>query len=431
MAKELFEIYDGNEPYLFISYSHADEDVVFPLIAGIQKAGYRVWMDRGIEVGTEWSDNIADHLTRCEAVIFFVSKKSVASENCLDEIATAKSKKKPAILIFIEEDVQLPPGVEMQTNRFQRMPLYRYDSVDQMVKALIEAPMLKPCYVEPVVESVAEPAVEPVVEPVVESVVEPVVESVVEPVVAPAVAPVEEKTAAATRFCPQCGAAVPTTGKFCNSCGCSLQEGASAPAASAKTGGFMDKLRALPKKTKMILGAVAVVAVLGILVGLLVPLFTADESPQIASAYDVSVAFKNAGYTVTVDQEGSQLDTSGVDYITEAVLYEGHRMVQDVYDENVNILYITCTDAENAAELYGMLLPELSGNYEEVIYGENWKRATYDDASGTTEILSWHDNVVVLVEVDYSEVAYAIYWHHIGVEPYDYLPGTVLESVKF
>lgn len=166
MNKELFNIYDGDKPYLFISYSHADEEAVFPLLQGIQEAGYRFWMDRGIEVGTEWSNNIADRLRRCEAVIFFVSKHSVQSENCLDEIACAKSHKKSAVLIYLEEDVVLPAGVDMQTARFQRMYATRHHSIDSFVRALNTAPILETCREKPtpadsVESSVTETPVEP------------------------------------------------------------------------------------------------------------------------------------------------------------------------------------------------------------------------------------------------------------------------------
>lgn len=137
--------YNGNEPFLFVSYSHRDSDVVLPIIAALQNAGYRIWFDRGIEAGSEWSDNIAARLRSCSALVFFASKNSVASENCLDEVAYAKSNGKPALLAFLEDDVTLPYGIEMQTARFQRMYVSRQESLDAFVQNFSESPLFDSC----------------------------------------------------------------------------------------------------------------------------------------------------------------------------------------------------------------------------------------------------------------------------------------------
>ena len=44
--------YNGNEPYIFISYAHKDSDKVLPIIRELQSRGYRVWYDAGIEAVT-------------------------------------------------------------------------------------------------------------------------------------------------------------------------------------------------------------------------------------------------------------------------------------------------------------------------------------------------------------------------------------------
>ena len=69
--------YGGNEKYVFISYSHRDSDTVIPAINEMQRNGYRIWFDKGIEAGTEWSNNIAAHLRDCAVFVAFISKNSV------------------------------------------------------------------------------------------------------------------------------------------------------------------------------------------------------------------------------------------------------------------------------------------------------------------------------------------------------------------
>lgn len=141
--------YDGSEPYIFISYAHADSDTVIPALEAMQQKGCRLWYDRGIDVGTEWSNNIASHLRDCSAFIAFVSRSSVKSENCLDEIAYAKSYKKPSVMIFLEEDVVLPEGTEMQTARFQRLYYSRQASLEMFAENIVSAPILKDCISAP------------------------------------------------------------------------------------------------------------------------------------------------------------------------------------------------------------------------------------------------------------------------------------------
>mgnify|MGYP006225278173 CR=1 FL=1 len=38
-----FEAYDGNEPFIFISYAHKDSARVFKEISALNYAGYHVW----------------------------------------------------------------------------------------------------------------------------------------------------------------------------------------------------------------------------------------------------------------------------------------------------------------------------------------------------------------------------------------------------
>ncbi len=152
MAEEIVAkpfAYNGKEPYIFISYAHKDAEVVVPILRVMQQQGYRIWFDVGIEAGTEWSNNIAEHLRDCEVFVAFVSPNSMSSENCLDEIAYAKSHQKTSLMIFLEENVVLPHGTEMQTARFQRMFYNRQNSMEDFIANLAGAPILAPCKGEP------------------------------------------------------------------------------------------------------------------------------------------------------------------------------------------------------------------------------------------------------------------------------------------
>ena len=59
--ESLPKAYEGNEPYIFISYSHLDKDKVFPVIKKLQDEFYRVWYDDGIKPCTDWNNYIESH----------------------------------------------------------------------------------------------------------------------------------------------------------------------------------------------------------------------------------------------------------------------------------------------------------------------------------------------------------------------------------
>ena len=79
-------VYEGNDPYIFISYAHADDAVVLPLIAGLQTRGLRVWYDHGIGDTSLWQKVIAEHLAYSHCVLAFISQASLKSPNCRKEI---------------------------------------------------------------------------------------------------------------------------------------------------------------------------------------------------------------------------------------------------------------------------------------------------------------------------------------------------------
>lgn len=43
--------YSGEDEYVFVSHSHTDRDEVFPVLAKLQRAGFRIWYDEGIKGG--------------------------------------------------------------------------------------------------------------------------------------------------------------------------------------------------------------------------------------------------------------------------------------------------------------------------------------------------------------------------------------------
>ena len=84
-----FEAYQGDEPFVFISYAHKDAAVVYEEITRLHEAGVNVWYDEGIEASNEWPEEIANAVLDCTAFLAFVSPRATASVNCRNEINLA------------------------------------------------------------------------------------------------------------------------------------------------------------------------------------------------------------------------------------------------------------------------------------------------------------------------------------------------------
>ena len=95
-------VYEGREPYIFVSYAHKDSEIVLPVISSLFGERYRVWYDEGIAPGSEWPHYIAVHLENADTVAAFVSNASTASINCENEIVRAQELGKKIIVYSIE-----------------------------------------------------------------------------------------------------------------------------------------------------------------------------------------------------------------------------------------------------------------------------------------------------------------------------------------
>ena len=119
-----FESYTGDDPYVFVSYAHADGEVVFREILKLHEAGYRVWFDEGIEPGNDWPQHIAQAVVNCSLFLIFTSPRSVASENCRNEVNLALNRKKKFLSIYLEE-TELPLGLELRMGDLQAVLKYK------------------------------------------------------------------------------------------------------------------------------------------------------------------------------------------------------------------------------------------------------------------------------------------------------------------
>ena len=128
-----YPAYQGDEPYIFISYAHVDNKRVFAEIKRFNEAGYHVWYDEGITPGNEWTDEIAAALEKCSLFVVFLTKNSVQSSNVADEINYVIDEKIPAIAIYLEK-CELQGGLKLRFQRKQAIMKYQMPEEEYVYK---------------------------------------------------------------------------------------------------------------------------------------------------------------------------------------------------------------------------------------------------------------------------------------------------------
>lgn len=86
------EVYEGDKPYIFVSYSHKDKKQVEPVIEALIRHGYRVWYDKGIDYSELWAKVIGEHVQKCYIMIPFLTKNYLESDHCETELNYAMTK---------------------------------------------------------------------------------------------------------------------------------------------------------------------------------------------------------------------------------------------------------------------------------------------------------------------------------------------------
>ena len=86
-----FPAYQGDEPYVFVSYAHADYKIIYPEIQWLHDRGFNIWYDDGILPGSSWREEIATAINDCALFLMFITPRSVKSEPCQKEINFAET----------------------------------------------------------------------------------------------------------------------------------------------------------------------------------------------------------------------------------------------------------------------------------------------------------------------------------------------------
>jgi tetratricopeptide (TPR) repeat protein len=118
-----FKAYEGDEPFVFVSYSHTDRLQVYPIIDYLNKTGKNIWYDEGIPISEDWKKSIVENLERCSAFLVFITPHIIDSEYVRKEISFALKKRKPFFSVYLKE-TQLPSELEFEIGNIQFMKKY-------------------------------------------------------------------------------------------------------------------------------------------------------------------------------------------------------------------------------------------------------------------------------------------------------------------
>ncbi|HUT33916.1 MAG TPA: response regulator [Planctomycetota bacterium] len=119
-----FEAYDGDKPFLFASYAHADTPAVYPELLYLHQQACRIWYDEGIAPTSKWPDEIARAILKSSSFLVFLSPNAVQSQNVLNEINFAIRRRKPFLAVYLTE-TELPDGLDLMTGIVQAVHKHR------------------------------------------------------------------------------------------------------------------------------------------------------------------------------------------------------------------------------------------------------------------------------------------------------------------
>ncbi len=124
---------------VFISYSHADNAAVEPVVAVVEKAGRDVWMDKqDVPAGNGWAGEIVRGIKSARGIMVMCSPHAFMSDHIKREVYLADRYKKPMLPVFIA-DAKPPEDFEYFFAGVQGLDLYRIQESDRpnaIVRAL-------------------------------------------------------------------------------------------------------------------------------------------------------------------------------------------------------------------------------------------------------------------------------------------------------
>ena len=94
---ELIRKCDDTKPFIFISYSRQDSNIVLPFVSNLMHQGYNLWIDlEGLNLGDKWNEKALSMIEHslCKVFVLFRSSTSIQSQAVYEELSTARDMKR-------------------------------------------------------------------------------------------------------------------------------------------------------------------------------------------------------------------------------------------------------------------------------------------------------------------------------------------------
>lgn len=128
--------YTGNQEYVFVSYSHRDEQKVLPYLSALQREGHRIWYDEGIHKGANWLVFVGERMQGCTNLLLFSSENAAKSERVTDEVNGAMMCGNIHPITVRLDDAKFPFGYEMFLSKYQNIFANDKNAIKQITDAL-------------------------------------------------------------------------------------------------------------------------------------------------------------------------------------------------------------------------------------------------------------------------------------------------------
>lgn len=90
--------------HVFVSYSRKDATYVEALVAACAERGIEHWIDRHIDYGSRWANEIRDRVDACAVFVVVMTPEAEESEWVEREVHRAQAKKRPIMPLLLRGD---------------------------------------------------------------------------------------------------------------------------------------------------------------------------------------------------------------------------------------------------------------------------------------------------------------------------------------
>lgn len=138
-------VYEGSEPYLFVSCAVQDAAVVGPILDQLGYDGYRIWFDEDCDAKNAVTSMMIEKVRCCSVFLVLVTNGYAASHVCRTTLNTAIESGK-AVRVLVLQDVLLPQSLQMQLMRCGCSVKFEAITHALLVKKLYADTAIQNCY---------------------------------------------------------------------------------------------------------------------------------------------------------------------------------------------------------------------------------------------------------------------------------------------